>query len=91
MKQVADGMSAYVDCEDEDGEFTTDMISLDYLVSQLPPSKTTSGKNEAGETWEYNYTVSASVVNKALTVFEGYNGSANFIAVVTMAARTSLL
>ena len=84
LKQVADGVSAYVDYEGE--KFATDMISLDYLVSQLPESRTT-GVNEdgemieAGETWEYNYTVSASVVNKALTVFEGYNGSANFIAV----------
>ena len=81
LKQVADGKSAYV--EDEDA----DKFSLDYLVSKLPKSRTTGGKNEAGEpneageTWEYNYTVSASVVNKALTVFEGYNGSANFIAV----------
>ena len=81
LKQVADGLSAYVDYEDEEEEFSTDMISLDYLVSQLPESRTTAGENEAGETWEYNYTVSASVVNKALTVFEGYNGSANFIAV----------
>lgn len=79
LKQVADGVSAYVDYEGE--KFATDMISLDYLVSQLPESRTTAGDNEAGETWEYNYTVSASVVNKALTVFEGYNGSANFIAV----------
>lgn len=81
LKQVADGLSAYADYEDEEGKFSTDMISLDYLVSQLPESRTTGGENEAGETWEYNYTVSASVVNKALTVFEGYNGSANFIAV----------
>lgn len=85
LKQVADGVSAYVDYEE--GKLSTDMISLDYLVSQLPESRTTGDKNEegemieAGETWEYNYTVSASVVNKALTVFEGYNGSANFIAV----------
>lgn len=85
LKQVADGLSAYVDYEDE--KFSTDMISLDHLVSQLPKSRTTGDVNkegetiEAGETWEYNYTVSASVVNKALTVFEGYNGSANFIAV----------
>lgn len=82
LKQVADGLSAYVDCEDENKKFATKMISLDYIVSELlPESKTTGGDNEAGETWEYNYTVSASVVNKALTVFEGYNGSANFIAV----------
>ena len=82
LKQVADGASAYVE-DDEDA----DKFSLDYLVSQLPESRTTGGVDkegemiEAGETWEYNYTVSASVVNKALTVFEGYNGSANFIAV----------
>ena len=81
LKQVADGLSAYVEDEGEDEGFTADMISLDYLVSQLPESKTTGSDSEAGETWEYNYTVSASVVNKALTVFEGYNGSANFIAV----------
>lgn len=84
LKQVADGVSAYVDYEE--GKLSTDMISLDYLVSQLPESRTTGVNEEgemieAGETWEYNYTVSASVVNKALTVFEGYNGSANFIAV----------
>ena len=86
LKQVADGASAYVDDEGEEEEVTADMISLDYLVSQLPESRTTGVNEEgemieAGETWEYNYTVSASVVNKALTVFEGYNGSANFIAV----------
>ena len=82
LKQVADGVSAYVDCEDENKKFATNMISLDYIVSELlPESQTTGGNSEAGETWEYNYTVSASVVNKALTVFEGYNGSANFIAV----------
>ena len=82
LKQVADGASAYVDDEGEEEDvITADMISLDYLVSKLPESRTTAGENKAGETWEYNYTVSASVVNKALTVFEGYNGSANFIAV----------
>ena len=81
LKQVADGASAYVDDEGEEEEVTADMISLDYIVSKLPASKTTGSGSEAGETWEYNYTVSASVVNKALTVFEGYNGSANFIAV----------
>lgn len=85
LKQVADGASAYV--EDAEDAEDADKFSLDYLVSQLPESRTTGGvneegePNEAGETWEYNYTVSASVVNKALTVFEGYNGSANFIAV----------
>lgn len=53
-----------------------DWFSLDTIVAELPESMT----NE-GTTWHYDYTISASVINKALTVFENYNGSANYIAI----------
>ena len=93
LKQIADGVSSYIN-DIELGDWSsadTDMadgvdkanevvkiLSLDTIASEyLPESKT----SDAGETYEYNYKISASVVNKALTVFDGYNGSANFIAV----------
>lgn len=93
LKQIADGVSSYInDIElddwsnkDEDladkvdkANEVVNILSLDTIASEyLPESKT----SDAGETYEYNYKISASVVNKALTVFDGYNGSANFIAV----------
>ena len=93
LKQIADGVSSYIndielgDWSTEDGGLADDVdtankfvkiLSLDTIASEyLPESKT----SDAGETYEYNYKISASVVNKALTVFDGYNGSANFIAV----------
>ena len=58
-----------------------ELISLDSITERLPESKTSGDSNSNGTTWEYTYNISASVVNKALTVFDGYNGSANFIAV----------
>lgn len=93
LKQIADGVSSYIndielgdwDNTDEDLngfgdglDEVVNILSLDTIASEyLPESKT----SDAGETYEYNYKISASVVNKALTVFDGYNGSANFIAV----------
>lgn len=90
LKQIADGVSSYIndielgDWDSADDETDADLnkvvkiLSLDTIASEyLPESKT----SDAGETYEYNYKISASVVNKALTVFDGYNGSANFIAV----------
>lgn len=93
LKQIADGVSSYInDIELGDWDNTNEdlngfgdgldevvnILSLDTIASEyLPESKT----SDAGETYEYNYKISASVVNKALTVFDGYNGSANFIAV----------
>ena len=93
LKQIADGVSSYIN-DIELGDWDTanpwipviengankvvKILSLDTIASEyLPESKT----SDAGETYEYNYKISASVVNKALTVFDGYNGSANFIAV----------
>ena len=55
-----------------------ELISLDTIVAEKLPEKASTC---LGETYEYNYTVSASVVNKALTVVDGYHGTANFIAV----------
>ncbi len=53
-----------------------DRFSLDTIVSELPESMSSDGM-----TWNYDYTISASVINKALTVFDGYHGSANYIAI----------
>ena len=53
-----------------------DRFSLDTIVSMLPESLSSDGM-----TWNYDYTISASVINKALTVFDGYHGSANYIAI----------
>ena len=53
-----------------------DYFSLDTIVSMLPESLSSDGM-----TWNYDYTISASVINKALTVFDGYHGSANYIAI----------
>ena len=93
LKQIADGVSSYIndielgDWDNENVDIAggvgtanevVNILSLDTIASEyLPESKT----SDAGETYEYNYKISASVVNKALTVFDGYNGSANFIAV----------
>lgn len=55
-----------------------DWFSLDTIVAELPESMTNKA---GGTTWHYDYTISASVINKALTVFENYNGSANYIAI----------
>ena len=61
----------------DDINYWLDWFSLDTIVAELPESMT----NEMGTTWHYDYTISASVINKALTVFENYNGSANYIAI----------
>ena len=60
-----DNINKYIDC-----------FSLDTIVSKLPESMSSNGM-----TWNYDYTISASVINKALTVFDGYHGSANYIAI----------
>ena len=66
-----------VDIGDQINE-AVELISLDTIVAEKLPEKASTC---LGETYEYNYTVSASVVNKALTVVDGYHGTANFIAV----------
>ena len=63
------------DLNDGINEFI-DYFSLDTIVSELPESMSSNGM-----TWNYDYTISASVINKALTVFDGYHGSANYIAI----------
>lgn len=96
LKQIADGASTYINevnfgwenlksratgVKPEDNDKINekvDLISLDTIVADHLPEKATTC---LGETYEYNYTVSASVVNKALTVVDGYHGTANFIAV----------
>lgn len=97
LKQIADGASTYINevnfgwadnlqsrqagwgpDMNETVDERVDLISLDTIVAEHLPEKATTC---LGETYEYNYTVSASVVNKALTVVDGYHGTANFIAV----------
>lgn len=93
LKQIADGASTYINevnfgwysksraassPSNDDINEAVDLISLDTIVAEELPEKASTC---LGETYEYNYTVSASVVNKALTVVDGYHGTANFIAV----------
>lgn len=93
LKQIADGASTYINKVEDLSAYTyvqavtpgpddineaVDLISLDTIVAEKLPEKASTC---LGETYEYNYTVSASVVNKALTVVDGYHGTANFIAV----------
>ena len=94
LKQIADGASTYINevnfgwwnsksraassPTNDDINEAVDLISLDTIVAEKLPEKASTC---LGETYEYNYTVSASVVNKALTVVDGYHGTANFIAV----------
>lgn len=87
LKQIADGASTYINEIENAGVSSyaavdpnciVDIISLDTIVAEHLPEKASTC---LGETYEYNYTVSASVVNKALTVVDGYHGTANFIAV----------
>ena len=69
---------AEVEIEPDEINDAVELISLDTIVAEKLPEKASTC---LGETYEYNYTVSASVVNKALTVVDGYHGTANFIAV----------
>ena len=89
LKQIADGASTYINKVEAKSTYKVvepdfdinekiDLISLDTIVAEQLPEKASTC---LGETYEYNYTVSASVVNKALTVVDGYHGTANFIAV----------
>ena len=65
-----------VDVDDDKINEYIDYFSLDTIVSKLPESMSSDNM-----TWNYDYTISASVINKALTVFDGYHGSANYIAI----------
>lgn len=65
-----------IDVDDDKINGYIDCFSLDTIVSKLPESMSSNGM-----TWNYDYTISASVINKALTVFDGYHGSANYIAI----------
>lgn len=75
LKQVVTTRKAETIQPDND---VVELISLDTIVAEQLPEKASTC---LGKTYEYNYTVSASVVNKALTVVDGYHGTANFIAV----------
>ena len=55
----------------------------DALLSQLPKESDTYEVH-----YTYNYTVSVSVVNKAVESVDGYNSSANFIAVTVTRVPT---
>ena len=51
---------------------------VNKYLNKLPENGTS---NANGTTWDYDYVVSVSVVNKALEPFAGYTTSATFIAV----------
>ena len=88
LRQLGMGIRASIndteldDLWNVDGELNDDInefidyFTLDTIVSMLPESRSSDGM-----TWNYDYTISASVINKALTVFDGYHGSANYIAI----------
>ena len=70
-----------------------DAVSMDYVMDKIYESCKEAFKNadKDGEVnsfaVDYNYTVSVSVVNKALESYNDYSGSVNFIAVTV--TRTS--
>ena len=70
-----------------------DAVSMDYVMDKIYESCKEAFKNadKDGEVNKfavnYNYTVSVSVVNKALESYNDYSGSVNFIAVTV--TRTS--
>ncbi len=55
---------------------------LNGYFKQLPASGEVSNKNNVTAlVYDYDYTISVSVVNKPVTVFTEYDGSVNYIAV----------
>ena len=60
---------------------------LDQHLSKLP--KESDKTMENGNHYTYDYTVSVSVVNKPVTVIDGYHASANFIAVTVTRVPTA--
>ena len=55
---------------------------LNGYFEQLPASGEVSNKNNVTAlVYDYDYTISVSVVNKPVTVFTEYDGSVNYIAV----------
>ena len=56
---------------------------LDAYIAAMPENNA-----DATGTWSYNYVVSVSVVNKALTSYTTYNGSINYIAVTVTRTAT---
>ena len=57
---------------------------LNSYIASMPEKSNTSGSS----TWSYNYVISVSVVNKALTSYTTYNGSINYIAVTVTRTAT---
>ena len=56
--------------------------AMEQVADQLTSlNKAPKSGSADGISWDFHYTVSVSVVNKPLTVIDGYNGTANFIAV----------
>ena len=60
---------------------------LDQYLSKLPKESDKTMAN--GNHYTYDYTVSVSVVNKPVTVIDGYHASANFIAVTVTRVPTA--
>ena len=68
--------------------------ALDQLAARLEGlfetlQKDSTVNNDKEETWDFDYTISVSVVNKTSDVIDWYNGSVNVIAVTVTRTATA--
>ena len=76
-----------------DGTVSMDKV-LDQLADRLNGlfatlQKDSTEDNDIEETWDFDYTISVSVVNKTSDVIDWYNGSVNVIAVTVTRTATA--
>ena len=76
-----------------DGTVSMDKV-LDQLADRLNGlfetlQKDSTEDNDKEETWDFDYTISVSVVNKTSDVIDWYNGSVNVIAVTVTRTATA--
>ena len=73
-------------------------VSMDKALNQLAADldqyfatlqKDSTEDNDKEETWDFDYTISVSVVNKTSDVIDWYNGSVNVIAVTVTRTATA--
>ena len=73
-------------------------VSMDKVLNQIAANldeyfetlqKDSTVNNDKEETWDFDYTISVSVVNKTSDVIDWYNGSVNVIAVTVTRTATA--
>ena len=73
-------------------------VSMDKVLNQIAANldeyfetlqKDSTVNNDSVETWDFDYTISVSVVNKTSDVIDWYNGSVNVIAVTVTRTATA--